>query len=339
MKGTMKRLAVPLLLLLALLPGCGATPAATEPVTGTVFAMDTVMDLTIYGAESDLSDAEDLIDDLEGKLSVTDQDSEIYAVNRDGGGTLTDDAADLLTQALALCADTGGALDLSIYPVVRAWGFTTGNYAVPDQETLDELLAHVDYTEINLDGDTVTLAPGMEIDLGSVAKGYTGDRILALLRENGVTSALLNLGGNVQALGSKPDGSPWRVAVQSPAGDGYLGALEVTDQAVITSGGYERYFEQDGVTYWHIIDPSTGSPARSGLISVTIVGSSGLVCDGLSTALFVMGLEDAADFWRSREDFEAVLVTEDGQVYVTQGLADTFTLLDDSRGEVEVIGR
>jgi thiamine biosynthesis lipoprotein len=129
------------------------------------------------------------------------------------------------------------------------------------------------------------------------------------------------------------------VAVQDPTGDGYLGVLEVTDQAVITSGGYERYFEQDGVTFWHNIDPATGAPARSGLISVTIVGDSGLICDGLSTALFVMGLENAAEFWRSRTDFEAVLVTEDGRVYVTQGLADTFTLLDTSRGEVEVIGR
>jgi thiamine biosynthesis lipoprotein len=341
----MKRTAPLFLLCLLLLTACAATmpepsaQSATEPVTGTVFAMDTVMDLTIYGTKNDLDAAEALITDLEGKLSVTDEDSEIYAVNRDGRGTLTEDAADLLAKALALCADTGGALDLSIYPVVRAWGFTTGNYIVPDQATLDELLAHVDYTKVNLDGNDLTLAPDMEIDLGSVAKGYTGDRVLALLRESGVSSALLNLGGNVQALGAKPDGSPWRVAVQDPTGDGYLGVLEVTDQAVITSGGYERYFEQDGVTYWHIIDPATGAPARSGLISVTIVGDSGLICDGLSTALFVMGLENAADFWRSREDFEAVLVTEDGRVYVTQGLADTFTLLDTSRGEVEVIGR
>jgi thiamine biosynthesis lipoprotein len=347
MKGTsqMKRTAALFLLCLLFLSGCAATmpepsaQSATDPVTGTVFAMDTVMDLTIYGTEDDLSEAEALIGDLEVKLSVTDEDSEIYAANRDRRGTLSEDAADLLAKAMALCADTDGALDLSIYPVVRAWGFTTGNYAVPDQETLDELLTHVVYTKIQLDSNTVTLAPEMEIDLGSVAKGYTGDRVLDLLRENGVTSALLNLGGNVQALGAKPDGSPWRVAVQNPTGNDYLGVLEVTDQSVITSGGYERYFEQDGVTYWHIIDPSTGAPARSGLISVTIVGDSGLVCDGLSTALFVMGLEDATDFWRSRADFEAVLVTEDGQVYVTQGLADTFALLDDSRGEVEVIQR
>jgi thiamine biosynthesis lipoprotein len=177
----------------------------------------------------------------------------------------------------------------------------------------------------------------MEIDLGSVAKGYTGDRVIELLRENGVTSALLNLGGNVQALGTKPDGSPWRVAVQDPSGDGCLGVLEIDDQAVITSGGYERYFVEDGVTYWHIIDPADGAPARSGLISVTIVGDSGLLCDGLSTSLFVMGLEDAAQFWRENGGFEAVFVTESGQILITEGLQERFSLLEDTEDPIVVI--
>ena len=199
-------------------------------------------------------------------------------------------------------------------------------------EEAQALLAHVDYTKIDFDRkqSAVTLPPDMEIDLGSVAKGYTGDQILSLLREADVTSALLNLGGNVQALGSKPDGSPWRIGVQNPLGDGYIGVLEVTDQAVITSGGYERYFVEDGKTYWHIIDPATGAPAHSGLISVTIIGGSGLMCDGLSTALFVMGLEDAAQFWRETGNFEAVFVTEDGQITITEGLTDRFSLEDES---------
>jgi thiamine biosynthesis lipoprotein len=237
--------------------------------------------------------------------------------------------AQLLTAALGLCDRTNGALDLSIYPVVRAWGFTTGSYQVPDEETIDTLLSNVDYTQIGFDSETslVTLPEGMEIDLGSVAKGYTGDLVCDLLRENGVTSALLNLGGNVQAVGAKPDGSPWRIAIQDPTGEDYLGVLEVENQAVITSGGYERYFEEDGVTYWHIIDPATGSPAHSGLISVTIVGDQGVVCDGLSTSLFVLGLEDAAELWRESDDFEAIFVSEDGSITITGGLADVFTPL------------
>jgi thiamine biosynthesis lipoprotein len=303
--------------------------------------MDTVMDLTVYGAESDLAAAENLITSLESKLSVTDEGSEIYAINQNGSGTLSEDSADLLTKALDICDLTGGALDLSIYPVVRAWGFTTGEYGIPSDEEITELLSHVDYRNISFDESTatVTLESGMEIDLGSVAKGYTGDRVIELLRENGVTSALLNLGGNVQALGAKPDGSPWRVAIQDPVSDGYLGALEIENKAVITSGGYERYFVEDGVTYWHIIDPATGAPSHSGLISVTVIGESGILCDGLSTSLFVMGLDGATQLWRTRDDFEAVFVSEDGQVYITEGLEDSFTLLSDTAESVTVLRR
>lgn len=347
----MKRAFALPLLLVFLLTGCSGrtsagqaagteqTPSpeqssAAQPVTGTVFAMDTVMELTIYGGEDLLSAARERIEELESKLSVTEESSEIYAVNHSGGGTLSADTADLLSRALDLCGRTSGALDLSIYPVVRAWGFTTGEYRVPGRGELEKLLAHVDYTRIDLDeaSGRVSLADGMEIDLGSVAKGYTGDQVIALLREHGVTSALLNLGGNVQALGGKPDGAPWRIAVRDPFGDGYVGILEVVDQAVITSGGYERYFVEDGQTYWHIIDPTAGAPVRNGLVSVTIVGESGLVCDGLSTALFVMGLEDAVAFWQKSDDFEAVLVTEDGQIHITEGLEDVFSLPDQGSG-------
>ena len=342
----MKRSCVLLLLCALLLTGCGSQASAAkppaEPVSGTVFAMDTVMDLTIYAGEDLLAAAEDRIAELESKLSVTDPASEIYALNQTGSGTLSPDTAQLLGKALELCRRSGGRLDLSVYPVLRAWGFTTGSYAVPDAETLAALLQHVDYTKIDFDeaDRTVRLAAGMEIDLGSVAKGYTGDQIAALLRDGGAASALLNLGGNVQALGAKPDGSPWRVAVQDPQGDGYIGVVEVTDQAVITSGGYERYFEEDGQTYWHIIDPATGAPARSGLISVTIVGDSGLLCDGLSTALFVMGLDEAADFWRESQDFEAIFVSEGGSIAITEGLENRFSLADGgSAGEVTVLRR
>jgi thiamine biosynthesis lipoprotein len=301
--------------------------------------MDTVMELTVYGGEEALAAAEARIRELEGELSVTDEDSEIYALNRTGSAALGQDAAELLGKALALCGQTGGALDVSIYPVVRAWGFTTGEYGVPDTQTIQELLAHVDYTQVTLDEDSgqASLPAGMEIDLGSVAKGYTGDQVIALLRREGVTSALLNLGGNIQTLGNKPDGSPWRIGVQDPVGDGYVGILELTDQAAITSGGYERYFEEDGQTYWHIIDPATGAPARSGLISVTIVGDSGMVCDGLSTALFVMGLDAAAQYWREVGGFETVLIDEDGQIFITEGLEGKFTPTDAESEDIQVI--
>ena len=314
---------------LLFLTGCSAE-SSPEPVQGTFFAMDTMMDFTIYGESGLIDQSESLIASLESLVSVTDTGSELYAINQTGSGTLTGKASSLMEQALEICRRTDGALDLSIYPIVRAWGFTTGSYQVPDEAEIQALLPLVDYRKIQYDaadGD-VTLPEGMEIDLGSVAKGYAGQLVAQMLRDNGVQSALLNLGGNVQTVGAKPDGSPWQIGIKDPQGEDAMMVLSVEDQAVVTSGGYERYFEQDGQTYWHIMDPSTGHPADSGLISVTIVGDEGVVCDGLSTALFVMGLEKAADLWAQSGDFEAVFVTASGEVYITEGLRDRFALTE-----------
>jgi len=314
---------------LLFLTGCSAE-SSPEPVQGTFFAMDTVMDFTIYGESGLIDQSESLIASLESLVSVTDANSELYAINQTGSGTLTGKASSLMEQALEICRRTDGALDLSIYPIVRAWGFTTGSYQVPDEAEIQALLPLVDYRKIQYDaaaGD-VTLPEGMKIDLGSVAKGYAGQLVAQMLREHGVQSALLNLGGNVQTVGAKPDGSPWQIGIKDPQGEDAMMVLSVEDQAVVTSGGYERYFEQDGQTYWHIMDPSTGHPADSGLISLTIVGDEGVVCDGLSTALFVMGLEKAADLWAQSGDFEAVFVTASGEVYITEGLRDRFALTE-----------
>lgn len=324
----MRRTAMVALLLLTILTGCGKTTEA-EPVRKTFFAMDTTMSLTIYGEETAAEAVEQQILELEADLSVTDSGSQLAAVNRRGSGELTGPGAQLMEEALDLCSRTGGALDLSVYPVVKAWGFTTDAYRVPEEDELAALLPLVDYTNIGWDGTTVTLAPGMEIDLGSVTKGFAGRQAAQLLQAQGVRSAMLSLGGNIQTVGTKPDGTPWRIGIQDPLGDTPMLVLEVTDEAVVTSGGYERYFEQDGRTYWHIMDPSTGRPADSGLISVTVVGSDGLLCDGLSTALFVMGLDRAAEFWSESQDFEAVFVTEDGTIYLTQGLEARYALTQD----------
>ena len=326
----MKRLFA-LCLALVLLSGC--TGPSAQAAESTFFAMDTVMSVRIYGDEALLDAAEGRVRELEALWSVTEEHSEIYALNRDGSAALSGDTAGLLAGALDMCGRTGGALDITIYPVVRLWGFTTGEYAVPEAEAIEELLTRVDYTRVALDETdwAASLPDGMELDLGSVAKGYTGDALAALLKSRGVESALLDLGGNIQAVGTKPDGTPWRVGVRDPEGDGILGVVEVIDRAVVTSGGYERYFEQDGVLYWHILDPETGSPARSGLQSVTVIGESGLLCDALSTALFVMGLDRALEHWREYRDFEAVFVSDDGSVTVTAGLEDSFALSQTER--------
>ena len=312
--------------------------------TSTIFAMDTVMELQIAGKKDYTPDAEEYIRRLEKELSVTDADSEIAVVNANGQGELTEEVGDILQQALDVCERTGGALDVTIYPVLKAWGFTTGEYRVPSDGEIASLLYSTGYRKVVLergaspDSDDengsdgrahVILPDGMELDLGSVVKGYTGTAVTDMLREKGVEHALLNLGGNVQCIGGKPNGDPWKVAVKSPfldSASGVIGVIDADDVAVITSGGYERYFEEDGRTYWHILDPITGKPADSGLVSVTIVGKDGLLCDGLSTALFVEGLDKAIEEYKRSDDFEAIFVTEDREIYVTEGIAETFTL-------------
>ena len=320
-----------LALMVGLLTGCQAQ--ATE---STVFAMDTVMSLTVYGGKGEeaVEEATELIYDLQDLLTATDENSPLYALNHAGGAwtDLDGDLLALLSDSKALCEKTGGALDITAYPAVQAWGFISKDYRVPDEAELADLASRIDYAALELDlkGSRARLPEGMEVELGAVAKGYTGDRLAQLMAQLGVESAIFSLGGNVQAVGTKPDGSSWRVAIQDPDGQGNLAIVEVTDKAVVTSGGYQRYFEQDGVTYWHILDPDTAAPARTGLKSVTVIGPEGLVCDGLSTALFVLGEEQGMAFWRDHPELgvELVFVREDGSVAITAGLEDSFTLGD-----------
>ena len=348
------------MLVLLLASGCGTTARPPENTQGAAsdtpgtanregpaeqsksfFAMDTYMSLRFWGGSDGLPEkAEQLVLDMEAALSTTAEDSEIACLNDSGDGELSADTAELLGRALELCGELNGALDISIYPVVRAWGFTNpeGGYRVPAPEELQELLAQVDYRRVSLDGTHARLEPGMQIDLGAVTKGCLGDRLSRLLCENGVKSGLLDLGGNIQVIGMKPDGTPWRIGVQDPAGDSYLGVLAVSDCAVVTSGGYERYFiDENGTLHWHILDPADGFPAENGLISVTVVGSEGLYCDALSTGLFILGPERAMDFWQARRDFEMVLVTEDRQILLTPALASRFKPSEDCGYEIEVI--
>lgn len=351
----MRRLPAYVCLLALLLAACAA-PADPDKAQESiqVIAMDTAMLITTYGQRSVPAAyaAEDCIRDLDKKLSRTDPDSEVSRLNSAGGEPV--EVGEELEMLLVLSQYyryiTDGAFNINIAPVVSAWGFTAGSFRVPAQSELDELLKLaqdkpelVDFT----DGVTrYSLEPGQAIDLGAIAKGYTADKLVKVFRENELPRAMASLGGNVLACGDRPDGSPWRVGIQDPAKpddkNAFVGVLELTDSFAVTSGGYQRYFEQDGKRYHHIIDPATGYPADSGLTSVTVVagtGSGGTICDAYSTALFVMGEEKALDFWRDRwaDNFELVLVTEDGRVVVTEGLADRFTLDEDGGYAYEVV--
>lgn len=330
----MKRLLC-LALCLALLAGCASGRARTE----TVFAMDTVMDLTAYGpkAQAALTAASEEIHRLDALLAADGPDSDIAKANGSMGQsvTLAPESAELLKQALELCADTSGALDLTIYPIMRLWGFDTKAYRVPEEVELATLLGFVGYSAIELEDDQLTVPAGMELDLGAVGKGYAADRIVELWEEMGVKSGLLNLGGNVQCLGAKPDGSDWIIGIRDPADENAtLCTVTGRDMAVVTSGPYQRYFEENGKTYHHIMDPTTARPSESGAVSVSVIGPSGLQCDALSTALFVMGQARATDYWRQRHDFDFIYYTEDGTLLYTSGLEGRLTLRAGLEGQM-----
>lgn len=327
--------------LLAALTSCAADTAPPTASERDVFAMDTFMTMKAYGdgADKALEAAETRIFELESELSVTEADSDISRINSAKGAAVevSPDTALLVGAGAQYWQDTAGALDISVYPVLREWGFTTGEYRVPDSATIAKLLKNVCGGEISVSGSTVQIPADSEIDLGALAKGYTGDEIMAIFRENAVGSGLVSLGGNVQALGSKPDGSDWRVGIKDPfSPDENMCVVSIADKAVVTSGNYERYFEQDGKVYWHIIDPADGCPADNGLVSVTIIGSKGLQCDALSTALFVMGTEKAQTYLNGHTEVDAVLVTDDARILYTDGLADKLEIMSDMPSEVIV---
>ncbi|MBE5877425.1 MAG: FAD:protein FMN transferase [Lachnospiraceae bacterium] len=310
-----------------------------DSTTQSIFAMDTYMDLTAYGENSEgaVEAAIAEIHRLDALFSTGNETSEVYIINQEKSGVLSEDYAYLFGRSMELWETTNGIFDITVYPVMRAWGFVDKSYRVPEETELLELLDFVDTSKVVYHKETgrIELPMQAEIDFGGIAKGYTSMRVSQVMKEQGVESAIVNLGGNVQTVGEKPDGSKWKVAIKSPYEDiPYLGVLAIGETAVITSGGYERYFEEDGKRYHHIIDTRTGYPAQSGLISVTIVCEDGALADGLSTSLYVMGKDEAIAYWRAHhKEFEAVICTQEDKLYVTEGLQDCFT----SQLEYEIV--
>lgn len=265
----------------ALLGGCGdryEAKSGLTPYKEELFAMDTYMNLCAYGEQSQkaVEAASAEIQRLDELLSVTGESGDVYQLNQLGQRQVEADTLAVISRAVDVSKETDGLFGCTITPVMKLWGFRDGNFRVPSPEELAEQLAKVDGSKVRIEGNTVTLLDGVTVDLGAIAKGYTSQRIMEVYRENDVTSGIVSLGGNVQTLGRKPDGSLWRVALEDPRNpEDYFGILDVENKAVITSGGYQRNFTENGKLYHHIIDPRTGYPAENGFISVTIVSEDG----------------------------------------------------------------
>ncbi len=268
---------------------------------------------------------------LERLLSRFDPKSEISRINRSAGLgriKLSRETYALLSKAQELSFLSGGAFDITIGPLISLWDYKHSK-VVPDEAAVLKAISLVGFSDLQLDADSMTaklMQPGQMIDLGGVGKGYASDKAMEVFRSHGITSAFTNIGGNVSTLHSKPDGSPWQVGIRHPRQeDQLIGAVSVSGQSVVTSGDYERYFiDRQGVRRHHLLDPLTGYPAESELVSVTVVHESALLADALSTAVFVSGMEKGLKLLEKIPSAQAVLVDQDLAVHVTKGLKDHF---------------
>lgn len=340
----MKNRFFPLILCAALLSGlsaCGPDAADPTPTPTSAPAMksqvgfyfDTVVTMQVYtNDEALLSDAQAECQRYDEMLSKTFEGSDVWNINHADGRrvAVSPETREILEKALEYSRLSDGGFDITIEPCVALWDFTgEGMGVLPDETALAQAAARVDWTKVDINEEGVLLPAGMTIDLGAIAKGYITDRIADFLKGRGVESGYLNFGGNVLTIGVKPDGSEWNIGIQDPLGkrdQNIVGAARVSDQAVVTSGIYERGFDLDGVRYHHILDTSTGWPVQNELAGVSIIAGDAFDADALSTTVFAMGVEKGTEFIESLEGIEAVFVTRDDTVTWTSGLEGNFVL-------------
>jgi thiamine biosynthesis lipoprotein len=297
-------------------------------------AMGTVMTHKVFGmyAKEALAAGCREVSRIEERLSCFLPDSEISRVNRSAGKKsekVTRETQDVLSTAVEFSRSFPGCFDVTIRPLVSLWKVGSESSAPPDEASIQQVLPLVNYRDLILNPGKRTAGlrnAGQSVDLGGIGKGVAGDRIVEVFKRFGISSAYSNLGGNVVTVGARPDGSPWQIGIQHPRQqNGLIGSVSVSGETVVTSGDYQRCFmDGRGKRHHHILDPKTGYPAESGLISVSIVTDRSVAADPLSTIVFVAGMEKGLTFLRGFPQTEAVLVDTDLNVYVTQGLRSRF---------------
>ncbi len=340
-----KTAAISMIVSLALLTGCSGAGTVELPASYTTDEyLGTVITITVHDAPADrkgdvpaaAEQALARVSEIHNKMSATIVGNELDRINSAAGTACKvefEPLLELIRQSKHMSELSGGAFDVTIGPLIKLWGIGTDHPRVPDEAEIANAKRLVDFRKLEIDdaGKTVKLAEhGMSIDLGGVAKGYACDEAVRIFRENSITSAILDFGGNIYAFGKKPDGSNWNVGIREPVigSDKIVGVVSVSDTSVVTSGGYEHYFERDGEIYHHIIDPATGYPPKSGLLSVTIISKSSTLADQLSTACFVLGVEKGCALLDSLPDTEGIFITTDNTVVTTGGIAGSFKLIE-----------
>lgn len=324
----MKKKSILGIFLLMLCLFCGCKTTTEEPLTRQTILFDTIIQIRIYD-----SDASDILDGCikkceyyENLLSRTVEGSDIYRINQAHGAPVEvhSETITLLETALSYCKLSDGAFDITLAPVSDLWDFQNNSGTFPDSDHLQECLKSIGYKYIFINGNTVQITnPDTQIDLGAIAKGYIADQLKLYLKENGVEHALIDLGGNILAIGGKPDGSEFNIAIQKPfdTQGTPITTIKTSDDSIVTSGIYQRYVEIDGKVYHHILNPETGYPCDNALYSVTIISESSTAADALSTTCFAMGLEDGLKLINSLDNTEAIFITDNYDLIYSDGLS------------------
>lgn len=308
-----------------LLTGCSGAKSSTQTdqdLTYTDMLFDTVIKIQILDPadESILDGLKKLCEKYDTMFSATNTDSELYKLNHANGQpfTVSSETANLIQEGIHYSELSGGAFDLTIEPVSALWDFKADKPTVPSSDAIAQAVSHVDYTKIDIQDNTVTLEdPEAGIDLGAIAKGYIADQVKTYLKKQGIKHAIINLGGNVDVIGTKPDGSKYNIGIQKPFDESgeAITSVQLKDQTVVTSGIYERYFKKNGKLYHHILDPRTGYPCENNLYSVSIITDSSTKADALSTTCFLLGYEKGMELIQSMDGVEAIFITDDEKVH------------------------
>ena len=310
----------------------------TEVTTRSSFALGTIIQLKAFGKSGSgaIDEAIIMLNNIDNKMSAFKADSEISQINKNSGllsQTVSADTYFVIKKAIEYCRLTEGAFDPTVRPLVNLWNKAFEQEKIPGESAVKEKLSLVNYRDIFLDDEknsVLLIHEGQAIDLGGIAKGFAADQVRDSFIKNGIRNALIDLGGNIYALGSKPDGSLWKVGIQNPfcARGQYLGILKVKNKSIVTSGNYEKYIVKNGKRYHHILNPRTGYPSESKIISATIISDNSLDGDGLSTGIYILGVRKSLELIESLKGIDAILVTDDKKVFVTSGVNKYFELAD-----------
>lgn len=337
-KKVLKNLVLSLLLIfsLSILTSCSKNNKASEPLKKSELLMGTVVTVSLYDSTNEeiLNKVFNKVKELESILSINENGTLVDKINDEAGINpvkVDDYTYTVVKKGVEYSKLSNGLFDISVGPIVKLWSIGLPEAKVPTKQEIDEKLPLIGYSDIEINDADKTIylkRKGMMLDLGGIAKGYTADVISDILTEEGVNSAIINLGGNIFAHGKKPNGDEWKIGIQDPFSErgGIIGTLITSNKSIVTSGIYERYIEENGIKYHHILSPKTGYPYENEIAGITIVSDNSTDGDALSTSVFAMGVEEGMKFVNSIDGIDAIFITKDNKVYITDGLKNIFTL-------------